>query len=1757
MPDSPEAEIPQVTIDLRVANVLQQWLERKATGTAETVEELIAQHPDLGEELRACLESLEMLDATGLATAKPLSTTRQFPTIPDFRIVGELGRGGMGIVYEAQQESLGRKVALKVLPLTTVDPQAAARFQREAETAAALHHTHIVPIFAVGQTEGIHWFAMQRIEGQPLDHLMKRHPDGVETDEVARIGIEAADALAYAHQAGVIHRDIKPGNLLIDDDGHVWLADFGLARRDIDATATVTGAMIGTPRYMSPEQVFCSPAHPVDQRSDIYSLGATLYEIATGQALFDAPTPLDVLQQIRMADPPRPRTVRPGMPRDLEVVLQKCLAKLPSERYQRAEDLASDLRAIREGRAIAARGVPLWTTLRRRVARHRQGVKLAATMVAVTAAVILLGFAFWQQHLTAQLGVLRASAAGGPFVASIFRVNDSGQCEPEPVATTTVPMQSPLQLKTGEYQMRLAGHDRFSETARLSIHRGQVQSVRYVDRRPPPTPIDIANKWTVSLRGSDGRPSLATLDASDLRVYASGGELVAEIPLAKIESESQADFRYLIDQPWSGRRGAIRPVYAAPARMMPHAIDLNDDGQDDFVLTARDAPVVVAVNRQGETIWSTRLEPDRTPSFPALPLTDRKGKPWQFPFIFQIVPLADVNADGTGDLLINLSRINLRHGSERFLVTVSGRDGEIIATAKLPPVIAHATPETWPTQGTLLVRSRASDEERNPRHMRQYERERLRRNDFAYEQNLLWSVTSQSAAVPVTAPVDVCELGGTKVAVTFTNDSISTWSLTSGEQVGKTIELPFELNSRPITVRLGNGQPPAFFAWSGNADGTSPLHRRVALFVLGEPEPRWSRLANIPWELLANGAEESDLPLSQDLNGDGVDELLLPTRTSSLWSDAGRLECIDAATGEPFWKQPIEVKASEIVPERAVVVRDVDGDGVRDVAVASLVGRESGDRYWAMNLQSRDYWIYIDIYSGADGSKLLWRRAEIPAFETTSSVFDIDSLRYHETPGQDFIFASVVYGSTKELSLNSLTVSLDLSSDAPLRIAHGITQRTPAGPGDTGGFYRRRPGDDRFYADVAFWLDHRESGEIRLAGSQLLTHWNNNDGEPRLILQEPSHRQLVAVDSTTGRSIWGVTNGLGAVSAATAADLSGHCEDVVLQVAGRDGGAPRVLDADSGRVRCTLGTTVGDVLSAYRYQDSDSIMIMASTSVRTFGTRIGKDKLMLAKANRLTGSVAWRHNFLLAMVNDVVKRPIVVMLPVDCDGDGILDVVVPTNGQNSGLAVSAISGDDGHQLWTQDIQMRGDRWSNEIPWPPMITVGTKQDRRVVLLDTHGVESFAVRMLSAKSGEVMGTTVLDAKFPHSSSAYYFTGFGRLSVTAENEEDPWPSVLVSYPSKKTGSKRTFKAWARIQIGEAGLSEPTAVRQQAVGGSSWLSVDVDRDGRSDVVELAETSVRCQTQAGIELFDRQFDAPLSLDRVHDDHDGAPLLGVYVGQEKRYTLIDLSDGSVVFQSRFAGMEHEVDRFNPNPTPLVQSSPQGRQLVRTTRQGIRTFTLDAAESSTLTASPLALVSVADPRNIVPLPSSPLWGGQTLASVFRPIGSGMMMAVFALLLPVWYVDNLFRGRQWTLRYLMAAPLVAVLAMLAWRSLLFSNNAMSIDPNANEPWPLTLLGGSIACAALAFIVRAIRRRKFLVLAIPFALAIAMTALIMGLPILVQTLTNAEKAYSWRIDDFVAMFLLMSLNMLMFGYLFWTGGRFFLSLGRRLQRRANVAQ
>jgi len=277
-------------------------------------------------------------------------------TVSHYRIVDKLGSGGMGVVYKAEDTKLGRMVALKVLPPERVaDPDRVRRFVQEARAASALNHPNIITIHDIDEAEGVHFIAMEYVQGKTLDHLIARH--GLRLNEAFKYGVQVTAALAKAHSAGIVHRDLKPANVMVTDDGLVKVLDFGLAKLTEAAPAgeaetvatrgpvTEEGTIVGTVGYMSPEQ---AEGKPVDARSDIFSFGSVLYEMLTGQRAFQGETMASTIAAILREEPKLLSHVVEGLPRELERIITHCLRKDPSRRFQHMDDVKTLLEELKE-----------------------------------------------------------------------------------------------------------------------------------------------------------------------------------------------------------------------------------------------------------------------------------------------------------------------------------------------------------------------------------------------------------------------------------------------------------------------------------------------------------------------------------------------------------------------------------------------------------------------------------------------------------------------------------------------------------------------------------------------------------------------------------------------------------------------------------------------------------------------------------------------------------------------------------------------------------------------------------------------------------------------------------------------------------------------------------------------------------------------------------------------------------------------------------------------------------------------------------------------------------------------------------------------------------------------------------------------------------------------------------------------------------------------------------------------------------------
>jgi serine/threonine protein kinase/WD40 repeat protein/tetratricopeptide (TPR) repeat protein len=469
-----------------VEKLAEEFAERYRRGERPSLTEFVERYPELADDIRDLfpalvkMEQLKPAAADGTGPYGNSATAAPAPDrVGDYRILREVGRGGMGVVYEAEQLSLGRHVALKVLPtFGLINPVFLERFRREAKAAARLHHTNIVPVFGVGESDGLHYYAMQFIQGEGLDkvlHDLRRFRDGpgalqadrtltvgnmtgsvaqglwtgrfVFNDEllptpktdgpptghdaadpaapasrseltnrttgeyfrsVARVGMQVAEALAYAHKQGILHRDIKPSNLLLDQQGAVWVTDFGLAKAEGSDELTHTGDIVGTLRFMAPER-FDGASLP---QSDVYGLGLTLYEMLSLRPAFEDANRARLIDRI-LHDPPAPlRRYDSRTPRDLETIVLKAIAKDPVERYAAAEDMAADLGRFLADRPIYARRAGtterLWRWCRRNpmVAGLTAAVMLLVVVIAIgsSVAAIRLGSALRRSEMAEREG---------------------------------------------------------------------------------------------------------------------------------------------------------------------------------------------------------------------------------------------------------------------------------------------------------------------------------------------------------------------------------------------------------------------------------------------------------------------------------------------------------------------------------------------------------------------------------------------------------------------------------------------------------------------------------------------------------------------------------------------------------------------------------------------------------------------------------------------------------------------------------------------------------------------------------------------------------------------------------------------------------------------------------------------------------------------------------------------------------------------------------------------------------------------------------------------------------------------------------------------------------------------------------------------------------------------------------------------------------------------------------------------------------
>jgi len=847
-----------------IVSLLDEYLEQLKRGEAPKREDFLAKHPEHADQLQACLASLDFL-------SKERDDLLGKKQIGDFRILSEIGQGGMGTVYEAEQISLGRKVALKIVRAGRQSKEAIERFQREAETVAGLHHTNIVPIFSVGADEEINYFAMQLIDGKSLSQVSREAEEPIESKQAAEWGLGIVEALAHAHERGVVHRDVKPSNVLLDREDNVWLSDFGLAKRSDDLTLSVTGAILGTPRYMSPEQARGS-MDEVDHRSDIYSVGATLYELVTKSPVFDAESPHKIITKIINDEPKAPRSLDETIPKDLETILLKSLQKHPARRYQIADHLADDLRAFLDDRPISARPESVIEKGSRWLRKKRSTLSNFLLASVATIAIALFGFAFesWRQLQGTAEYLFAADVPGA--VAEIFDENDERILEP-----LSLPTPEPLTLRRGDYKVRVSAPGRFSVTKPVTVkpdivigYNGREPTFNFhLNSRLVGPPINVDHAYGI-LPGQGRILSFGDLGITCLDYRSGKAVWISPITSWTELTSTISDFK------WEWQYEKFSTELDEPNVRAPHVVtgvgDLDGDGTHDFLLAANRKDWVLAFSAaSGKPLWA------HSPGM--VQGQEHAGPPLVIP---------DVDGDGARDIVIVTE--------EPFMArALSGKTGEVVWNGDIDIGEEYDAYHSPPADGSPPAKSVMLKDGKRTVHPH---------------------------------PAQLVTIDKEEFILAIAGKFLRCLDLNSGEAI-HTCELPVRSSHKPIVEDVdGDGSSDLVVTDANKKSGGKSeivvwsIKHNKTIFEPVQFEDR------SPSQRKRNShAQLPEWPQLADLDQDGQMEMI----HRSL-NEHSAIEATDHY-GTILWTARIE-SASDL--DHFLVGPDIDNDGYRDVFVASL-----------------------------------------------------------------------------------------------------------------------------------------------------------------------------------------------------------------------------------------------------------------------------------------------------------------------------------------------------------------------------------------------------------------------------------------------------------------------------------------------------------------------------------------------------------------------------------------------------------------------------------------------------------------------------------------------------------------------------------------------------------------------------------------------------------------------------------------------------
>ena len=1654
----------------KLDQILDRYLDDLQNGRACSREELLGQHPDLADELAEYLDGIEMV--SGLGGGKD----RVPQTLGDFEMIRPIGRGAMGEVYLANQISLKRPVALKILRYSVTGKQATARFEREAELVATLQHTNIVPIYATGKHDDLNYIAMQLIDGPSLSQWSAEEDADRDPITLAKWAAEVARALAHAHQRDVIHRDVKPSNLLQDEDQKIWLTDFGLARRFDDLRMSMTGAMLGTPNYMSPEQA--SPSrHPIDHRTDIYSLGATLFELLTGRCVFLAETPHAVLAQVLTEEPPQLGELLPDASRDLETILMKCLEKEPSDRYQTAGQLADDLEAFAAGLPIKARRPSVIEQAVRWKRHNQKAVSWAITAAATALTVLAISAASWIGWTNSQLGTLKITSDEGPIIGRL--INADGDVTP----TFTIPTQQPMPVKEGRYTLQMWAGGKLGESQELFVDHGVKTTAS----------VKLSDEGVFDDRTVQGIPAVLPLDGRDDLVFihdtgitrvdgrtgrdlwtAEENEFVKAINTVQEEKRQkqrkkkskgrifQRSIRWRVNGNRSRYEDRKLPVVA-------HGFpDINQDGEREVLIASHDQPVMFAFDGMtGHLHWHY--------------VAVLQHLHYNAGSIHRPIDIGDIDNDGVHDFATTFFSEGGKFS--QWIDAVSGKTGQRIWRLELPEKWFDKKQQTV-SQFCEMVpnfgpQSRHQDSQRNYRGGVTF-----RNSSSAYV------VPWPSILIPSEKETDANSLllvCGTKLVICDAKTGEAT-----DFNDGQPVELGFIPALTPKLVRSSDDKESPIGVllteqvaiFNPNFNKVTKPVTRFTMWSLetGKEIWRFDAASDLGWTGVM-----PDWPLVKDLNGDGVPEILIADGADlekSVYRRAtclASLQALDARTGIPIWNSDdvARIRNQDRQVQRVLVGPDADGDRRDDVYVVS-----------PMTTAERQNWIFIDILSAADGKLIRSTKSKSPVFDGSSNI-DL------EPP----FFLGVGADGYPRLVVATMRVESNSDRQSTLLLSTGTGEMTHIGDqlehplqadGDGDGdldlfLVKPRSVGGLFGTAQLVSLKSYGGRENKINAREYLpTDDVDGDGVRDLVTYSQSGEFWHALSGASGKGLWQweyQTRGNSERIFQLNKDIDGDdVDDYALagRVSFRRMLALTLVSGRGGRMlwQTQLPTDGFGGNSEVKCHDMDGDGVDDLVLIHRFNgsQRNGNDlSIRVSCFDGSSGTVRWHSE--LAAEDSRASGPGFVLSEyplqiVDADNDGSPDVFCRNYVSDGSVKVTALSGLTGDKIWSRNV---ADDLKHTVKFrlwrAKLLATGPDQQKQFVTAANHGD--------LRKSERTVKLTFFDPPINKAKqSTFSWTGEGRFANYQDFESDP-PGPWNGIPFEITAGEKRYTGVCvqgkdidqdkeilqivvldssqgkAIEVHRIDVPLPDGIRSGNACAGQFQIADVNQDGRTDIIfhdgsDLVATDLISKKEVNRKpmLFQHRHlskvDPKTSLIHMLTNTNKYITTDTNSNQNLRLKLIDLktfdmvwdvhmpSDGGNIFKGLLSGKQ-------PDKSNVFSAIPR---LLYKTRAGSMRSTATAAEYVGQDESLKEQISLAapdpvnfdanrfdDPRMSEPLPWAGIKSPDSWIPDLSQIATNILLIVVgAILFPFFYIRFMLSKKSWSLQHFMLLPLIFVIPYL---------------------------------------------------------------------------------------------------------------------------------